>query len=197
MDMKETTINKVFMFDKEDDISIWTSFLSGNDQVYEYMYRQHFRNLYMYGLTLSSDEELVKDCIHDIFVHIYENRKNLGKTNNIRLYLISSLKNAILMAFRKQNTYNKFKEMYDKDLTDNETAIATIIEQETEAERKSLIETVWSALTVRQKEIIYYRYVEGLSLSEIAERESMDYHSVANIIQRGIKKLKLFYNKSD
>ena len=185
------------MFDREDDISIWTSFLSGKDQVYEYIYRQHFQNLYKYGLTLSSDEELVKDCIHDVFVHIYENRKNLGKTNNIRLYLISSLKNAIFMAFRKQNIYNKFKELYDNDLVDNETAITTIIEQETEAEHKLQLKTLWSALTVRQKEIIYYRYVEGLSLSEIAERENMDYHSVANIIQRGIKKIKLFYNKSD
>jgi RNA polymerase sigma factor (sigma-70 family) len=185
------------MFDREDDISIWISFLSENDQVYEYIYRQYFRKLYIYGLSLTTDEELVKDCIHDVFVHIYENRKNLGKTNNIRLYLISSLKNAILMAFRKQKTYNKFKEMYDNDLIDNETAINTIIEQETEAERELQLKTVWSVLTVRQKEIIYYRYVEGLSLSEIAERENIDYHSVANIIQRGIKKMKLFYNKSD
>ena len=185
------------MFDRKDDVSIWNSFLSGDDQVYEYIYRQHFRKLYLYGLSLTSDEELVKDCIHDVFIHIYKNRQNLGKTDNIRLYLISSLKNAILMAFRKQNVYNKFKESYNEELIDNDIAIDAIINREAEAEHESRFETVWSELTGRQKEIVYYRYVEGLSLSEIAERENMNYHSVANVIQRAIKKIKLFLEKSD
>ena len=102
------------------------------------------------------------------------------------------------MAFRKQNTYDKLKESIDKEeWTDTETAIDEIINSEEEAERKVLVDNIWSILTNRQKEIVYYRYVEGLSLAEIAERENIDYHSVANIIQRAIKKIKKFYSKSD
>lgn len=185
------------MSGQKDDVFVWNSFLSGDDRAYELIYNQHIRKLLLYGKTLTSDEELVKDCIHDVFIHIYRNRKNLGKTDNIRLYLISSLKNAILMAFRKKNAYDKFKNSYQEEEIDHNTAIDQIIDREEEAENNTRMDSIWSVLTDRQKEIIYYRYVEGLSLTEISEKENIHYHSVANIIQRAVKKMKDFYNKSD
>ncbi|MPN10531.1 hypothetical protein SDC9_157826 [bioreactor metagenome] len=50
---------------------------------------------------------------------------------------------------------------------------------------------------LQAKKIVYYRFVGGLSLTEIAELENMDYQSVANIIYRAIKKIKKFYSRSD
>ncbi len=186
------------MLKREDDVSVWNSFLSGDDHAYEYIYRQHVRKLFLYGITLTSDEELVKDCIHDVFIRIYKNRQNLGKTNNIRLYLISSLKNALLMAFRKQSIFEKFKNsIKEEDLTDDETAMDKMINHEAETELKSRIDNVWSVLTNRQKEIIYYKFVEGLSLAEIAKIENINYQSIANIIQRSLKKMKNFYDKTE
>lgn len=179
-----------------DDITVWNSFLAGNDEAYELIYKQHVRKLFLYGTTLTTDEELVKDCIHDVFIHIYKNRRNLGETNNIRLYLISALKNAMRMVFRKQKTYDKYTDSLKEDLTDlTDNTIETIINIEDEIERKSQIETVWNILTGRQKEIIYYRFIEGMSLSEISKRENINYQSVANIVQRALKKMQKFYSK--
>lgn len=186
------------MYNTEDDIFIWNEFLAGNDRAYEFIYRKYAQTLFTYGLTLTPHEDLVKDCIHDVFMHIHENRKNLGTTNNIRRYLTSALKNAILMAFRKQNSYNRFKKSIDEnDLTDGDTVIDKIISSEEEIAQKAVVDNIWSIITTRQKEIVYYRYVEGLSLNEIAEQQNMDYQSVANIIYRAIKKIKQFYSKSD
>lgn len=186
------------MYNTEDDIFIWNEFLEGNDRAYEFIYKKYVQTLFTYGLTLTNDEYLVRDCIHDIFVHIHENRKSLGTTNNIRLYLASALKNSILMAFRKQNSYNKFKNsINEEDWTDNDTIIDRIISSEEEIAQKAVVDNIWSIITARQKEIVYYRYVEGLSLTEIAERQNMDYQSVANIIYRAIKKIKKIYSKSD
>ena len=186
------------MYGTDDDIFIWNEFLAGNDRAYEFIYQKHLQALFIYGRTLTTNEDLIKDCIHDIFVRIYENRKNLGTTNNIRLYLLSALKNSILMAFRKQSTYNKFKESFDKEnWTDTETIIDKIISSEEEIERKALVDNIWSILTTRQKEIVYYKYVEGLSLTEISEHLNIDYQSVANTVSRAIKKLRNFYTKSD
>ena len=186
------------MYNTEDDIFIWNEFLAGNDRAYEFIYKKYAQILFTCGLTLTDRQDLVKDCIQDIFVHIYENRKNLGETNNIRRYLTSALKNAILMAFRKQNSYNRFKNSIDEDdLTDNDTVIDKIISLEEEMAQKAIVDNIWSIITARQKEIVYHRYVEGLSLTEIAELQNMDYQSVANIIHRAIKKIKKFYSKSD
>lgn len=196
--LKNSQIATKEVYTTEDDVFIWNEFLAGNDRAYEFIYKKYARILFTYGLTLTDQQDLVKDCIQDIFVHIYENRKSLGTTNNIRRYLTSSLKNSILMAFRKQNSYNKYKNSIDEDdWADNDTVIDKIISSEEEMAQKAIVDNIWSIITARQKEIVYYRYVEGLSLTEIAELQNMDYQSVANIIHRAIKKIKKFYSKDD
>jgi len=177
----------------------WNAFLAGDDQEYESIYKDHVQALYTYGLTLTTDEELVKDCIHDVFVRIYENRKNLGQTDNIRSYLVSALKNSLLMIFRKQNTYLKYQNEvgFEKGWIESETALDQLIDKEEEDKRQLIIDNIWTILTPRQKEIVYQRYVTGLSIEAIAQQENIDYHSVANIIQRAIKKIRKFYALSD
>ena len=185
------------MYKSKDDSFIWKEFLAGSKYAYEYIYKKYVQTLFTYGFTITSNEDLIKDCIQDVFVNIYINRKNLGSTNNIKLYLLASLKNLILMEFRKQNTYFKFKETVSKNDQISPNPVDKIINKEEEEEKKAVIDHIWTILTNRQKEIMYYRFVEGLSLTEIAEHQNMDYHSVANIISRSVKKIKQFYSKSD
>ena len=181
-----------------DDVLIWNNFLVGDNLAFEIIYKKHVQALFKYGLTLTSDEDLIQDCIHDVFIYIYENRKKLGNVRNIRFYLIVALKNELLMAFRRQNIHDKYAEsLPEENWIETETVIDQMIENEEEDDRRKLINKTLSILTPRQKEIICHRYITGLSLEEISKQENIDYHSVANIIQRAMKKIKNFYSKSD
>ena len=180
-----------------DDV-LWQKFLSGDTLVYEYIYRQHVQKLFLYGITITKDEELVRDCIQDVFTRIFEKRQSLSKTDNIRLYLIAALRNAILNAIRRQNTYNTFKNTLEiEELTEEDTALDKMISIEDEVEKTKLFNYLLSMLSERQKEIVYYRFVEGMRLEEISRLLNIDYHSVANVIQRALKKMRSFYKKSD
>ena len=182
----------------KDDASIWDSFLAGDDQAYEYIYKQYVQKLFLYGITLTKDEEMVKDCIQDVFIRIYANRQSLSKTNNIRLYLIATLRNTLFNSFRKQNTYHTFINSLEKEEpADDDTAIEKMISRENELENEKLLNSLWAVLTKRQKEIVYYRFTEGMGLEEISILLNMDYHSVANVIQRALKKMRKFITKSD
>ena len=57
-------------------------------------------------------------------------------------------------------------------------------------ELQKTIRTVLSLLTDRQREIIYYRYIEELSIEEIAVLTEMNYQSVQNTIQRSLKRIR-------
>ena len=81
--------------DEKDDRLLWSNFLSENDDAYEYIYQKHIQHLFLYGLTFTKDTEFLKDCIQDVFTRIYQNRRHLGQTDNIRLYLLTALKNTI------------------------------------------------------------------------------------------------------
>ena len=43
-------------------------------------------------------------------------------------------------------------------------------------------------LSPRQREVIYYRFVEGLSYEDICQIMNMNYQSTQNLIQRSLKK---------
>jgi len=65
-----------------------------------------------------------------------------------------------------------------------------LIEDEQDQVRKENIIHVLELLTSHQKEAIYYRYVEELSLDEISVMMNMNYQSIRNLLQRAIKKMR-------
>ena len=58
-------------------IEKWNRFIAGDDDAYASLYEEYVQDLYQYGLCFTSDTELVKDCIQDLFVYLYANRSHL------------------------------------------------------------------------------------------------------------------------
>jgi len=181
---------------KEEDILHWKKFLSGDDKEYAYFYRKYVRILFSYGLRFTSDSELVKDCIQDVFVNLYSNRFKLKHINHIRVYLFISLKNKLFTVFQKD------KIIYQMDTIEpvfciDYTAEERIIAEEQEQEERKRMKRILDFLTPRQKEIIYYRYVQGMELDEICKLMDINYQSLQNLIQRSIQKIKKSFNQTD
>ena len=52
------------------------------------------------------------------------------------------------------------------------------------------MEKILSLLTSRQKEIIYYRFIQEMSMEEICTLMDLNYQSAQNLIQRSLKKIR-------
>jgi RNA polymerase sigma factor (sigma-70 family) len=177
-----------------EDNLLWEKFLSGDDKAYACFYKKYVTALFSYGIRFTPDRELVKDCIQDIFVKIYSNRSTLNKTDQLKLYLFIALKNTLF------NVFQKDKSSYHIDTVEPVFTVEYTIEDrmiadEQEKERKDKIGRILESLTPRQKEVIYYRYVEGMELKDICKLMDMNYQSVQNLIQRSIKKLKSVFDE--
>lgn len=175
-----------------DESSLWNKFLSGDDKVYVYFYKKYAEELFAYGMQFTADRELVKDSIHDVFVRIYSNRSKLGKTDNVKFYLLLSLKNTLYNYFRKdKRSYNDdtMEPVFHAEYSIEDRIIA----DENEEEFQNKIIHILEALTSRQKEAMYYRYVEGMELDEICTLMNMNYQSVQNLIQRSLRRMKTIY----
>lgn len=181
----------------EDDLSLWNKFTSGDDAVYNYIYSKYAKILFVQGLQFTGNKELVRDLIHDLFVKIYKNRATLKPVLNIRLYLFVALKNSIITESKK-NLFS-FSELDDQAeyLSENTTIEDKLINKETEDETTQLIETIFSLLTSRQKEVINYRLIQNLSMDEICTLMDMNYQSVQNLLQRSIKKIRDYFKKEE
>jgi len=165
------------------------SVLNGDDKAYSMLYERYVDILFPYGMGFTPNRELVKDCIQDIFIRIFSRRKHLKKIDNVKLYLFIALKNALFNYFKRnelpRQTYHKEIEFnmaepaFDVEFS-IEDVIITSEKKEEYAERINRM--ILGTLTSRQKEVIYYRYIEEMDLEMICELMKMNYQSVLNLI---------------
>ncbi|MDR2916983.1 MAG: sigma-70 family RNA polymerase sigma factor [Tannerella sp.] len=171
-----------------DDGMLWDQLIGGDNDAYSYIYKKYVAELFSYGMRFTADRDLIKDCIQDVFVRIYNNRSNLNSTNNVKLYLFIALKNMLFNVFEKDKSFQNI-DTIEPVFSVEYTIEDEIIHDEQIQEQHEKIERILSVLTPRQKEVIYYRYVEGLSISDICSIMEMNYQSVLNLIQRSMKRL--------
>lgn len=181
---------------RNSDQIIWENFLCGDDEAYTYIYREYSQALYAYGMHFTSDKGLVEDCIQDVFIKIFQNRRHLQSTDNIKLHLFIALKNKLFNIFRKDIKYSQIDSL-EPVFAAEYTIEDEIIENEREQFLNEKMIRMLEVLSPRQKEIIYYRFVEGLSYEEICQIMDMNYQSTQNLIQRSLKKLRTTFSQAE
>lgn len=171
------------------DRELWDSFKSGNDRAFSQIYENYADLLFSYGMRFTSNREIVRDTLQELFIKLYKNRKNLSTTDHIKFYLFC--------AFRHQLQNELAKVMPSVDITECETtftldqsALDQLIYDEKELNRQKKLNQLLNALPIRQKMVIQYRFIEGLKYEEIAQLMNMNYQSVHNLLQRALNKIR-------
>jgi len=173
----------------KDDLLEWKKFLKGDDCAFVYLYRKYINSLFSFGMCFTMNRELVEDCIQEVFVSIYSRRKHLNETENIKFYLFKALKNMLFNAFQKDRPSSSLDSVplsYSTDYTIEDQ----LIQDEQEQIEKDKIVHILELLSPHQKEAIYYRYMEEMSMDEICVMMNMNYQAIQNLLQRAIKKMR-------
>lgn len=180
-----------------DDSKIqWSHFLSGDNDAYKWLYKTYVHTLYSYGNRFTSDAEIIKDCIQDLFVTLYNSRSRLTTPDNVKLYLMISLKNKLMRTLQKRDFYISYNPDEEPVFLLEPTVEDDYIKNEEASRQKEKVEKILSVLTPRQKEIIYYRYIQELEMDEICELMNLNYQSAKNLIQRSLAKIRENYKGS-
>ncbi len=169
---------------------MWTGLLQGNELSFREIYLAHQDSLFRYAMRMLADEDAARDCLHNLFVKIWTNRKNLSLTNNIRYYLMSSLRNEVLNYRYKEQRVADHAEKY-ADVFDMYFNVETdYIKKEELRARASVLAEAMNKLTPRQKEIIYLRFFEELSYEEIAEMMDINVKGAYKLSARALESLR-------
>jgi len=164
-------------------------FIAGDSDAYSQLYRMYAHDLYAFGLSLRAKTSLIEDAIHDVFEEIYTHKENLKNVDNLKFYFIIAFRNRLFFLLKRElNTTENMESAYFKELTER-NQLDIWIEQETDQEKQQLIKKLMDELNDNQREAIYYRFIEGLSLDEISSLMNINYQSVKNLIYRSIKKM--------
>lgn len=183
---------------KKQNKELWYLFLNGDDNAFVQLYSLNVDSMLYYGLHFTPLRDQVKEAIQDVFVTIYIKRDDLKPVENARLYLLVSLKNRMFALFNKDiNHYqiDTIEPVFNRDLSVEEKYILN----EQEYELKQHVQKMMDLLSHRQREVIYYRFTEGLSCEEICVLMKMNIQSVRNLLHRSITKIRnayIEYNKA-
>jgi len=182
---------------KNKDSDICYAISKGNRNTLSFLFNEYYSHLYNYGMKLlHRDDEMIKDCIQDVFLSMWINRERIAEVKSIRSYLFSALRFTVYDELEKSKTRlireNKYHEEMDSELYDIEELM---IHFEIKMERKNLVEESLKKLSKRKKEAIYLRFFQGLSNEEIASIMNINTQSVYNLISESIAQLQRFVSK--
>lgn len=179
------------MVNKAEEYELWNKFKDGDDNALSNLYSKYVNQLYSYGLKISKDEYIVKDCIQETFLNLVDKRQMLLISEKTYLYLFKSLRNKIIEELRSNTRKKKIEDSLIFELSSqSQSAEQIIVRSEEENFHKSLIDAAMEGLSDHQREAVFLKYAEDLSYDDIANILDIDIASVRTLIYRTLKKIK-------
>lgn len=149
------------------------------------------------------DRDLVRDSIQDIFVRLWANRAKIKPTDNIKYYLLHTLKNQLINVAKApaRSRVDSIGEAGDfimhfppgaehSSFSGHSTPDSELLRKEKHGEQAQRLRDALNGLTARQKEIIYLRYFEELSYEEIAAIMNISVKGTYKLLYRALDALK-------
>ena len=175
---------------KSGHIHLWDSFRSGSREAFSQVYDLFSGDLYRYGYNLVRNRPVVEDCLHELFLHIYEKRAQLGPTDNIQFYLFRALRRRLL------DTVEGLNKLASDDYLFTDAAFLvqpyerTLVESELVERQKELVVMALNNLPKRQKEVLYLVFMKELTYPQAAEMMDISLKSVYNTVNVALAALR-------
>lgn len=174
---------------EEDSQRLWQDYRAGDSTALAQLMQAHYTGLFHLGTRLCADQELVKDCIQELFLSLWQIHATINEVENVRAYLLKSLKTKILRELSKKHYhFLDITEEYDFEVTFS--ADMRMIEDEHEVYQLKQLEKVLGELPQRQQELIYLRFYQNLSYDQIADTMQIGRQSLYNLLQKALNSLR-------
>jgi len=172
------------------DHTLWISYREGDKQALGKLAERYYRMLRHYGLKFMVDGSVVEDCIQELFLQLWQNRARINDTDSVKHYLLKALRHHILQTLRVQKKQLVQEVDWSGLLADEINAETLMIQQESLDSLTETIKAQLATLPAREREALYLRYYENLSIPEIAEIMHVNRQSVSNSLQKALNKLR-------
>lgn len=172
-----------------DDLTLWRSIRNGNDLAFSSLYNRYANLLFNYGMHVSSNRELVKDCIQELFTNIWNRKESLSEIESVKYYLLKSFRNQIFRNIEKDRKFFvDFEDSHERFQSDKFVE-EEMIEQEIISRRKEQMNLALSRISKRQREIVVLKYFNELNYSQISSLMGISIPSAHNLISKALQSL--------
>lgn len=178
------------MNEEEQNIVYWQQLRTGDKQALFELYNNTYFHLVRFGLKISANDELVKDCVTQLFFQLWDKHARLNAVTHVRAYLFTSLRRMLL---DKMDYHSKTDAAIGRLLAEEREELSyeeIIIRVQHDEELRQKLYKAMEQLTSRQKELIHLMFFEGLSYKEVAAQTTQSIKTAYNTIYNAIQVLR-------
>jgi RNA polymerase sigma factor (sigma-70 family) len=169
-----------------EDKDLWQNLKAGDKGCFNQLFRKYYSELYYYGIKIFPDPDFIKECIQEVFLRVWETRKSLAEVENVKSYLIVSVRRMILVRKGKE----KGKHNVEIGKAENYAFFFDLNEfekhEELSDEIRQLLLMAINSLTKNQREMIMLFFYHELTYPEIAQILEMSIPAARNLMYRAL-----------
>lgn len=179
-------------FEGLEDRTIWTMFKKGHEGAFNHIYRTYFDIICDYGFLFTKNEEIIKDCIQDLFVELRSSGPNLSDTDQVKYYLFKCFRYKVSRELKKRKLLSFMADVsscFQLDFVVSHES--RLVKEQFDQEVKRKLTNALNQLPKRQKEAVYYFYYEDFSYQQLTAIMGLNsVKSARNLVYKALKKLR-------
>ena len=176
------------------DQEIIIEYLNGNKEAFTEIVNRYLKVVYNFIYRLVGNEKTAEDITQEVFLKIWKNIQKFDLEKSFKTWIFSIAKNTCVDYLRKRKDIPM---SFFDDLNGDNVVEDNLIDSEPKAdqvsiliENKKQVDMAISGLSMVQKEVIIMKYVNEMSLSEVAEIMDIPKDTVKSHYRRALIKMK-------
>jgi RNA polymerase sigma-70 factor (ECF subfamily) len=179
------------MTEEEQNRLYWQGLREGDKESFFSLYNNTYFHLVRWGLKITANDEMVKDCVTQLFFQLWDKRHKLNPVTNVRAYLFTSLRRMLIDQLGHHSKIDAaITHLADEEVLNELSYEEIIIRVQRDEELRQKLHRALEQLTPRQIELIRLVFFEGLTYEEVAARTSQSIKTAYNTIYNAIQLLR-------
>lgn len=170
--------------DQEHDIL--KAFSQGDTRAFDILFLRYQPRLMIFINGFLKDEEAAKDLCQDIFLRLWQERKDCERIQSFKSYLFRMAKNAIYNSFYHSLVHNR----YAQKIVREHLVVPDSNEQVFAEELQEMIDMIVAQMPDQRQRIYRMSREQGLSNDEIARKLNISKRTVENHLTTALAQLR-------
>jgi RNA polymerase sigma-70 factor (ECF subfamily) len=155
----------------------------GNMESFVYFHKKYQAKVYQYSLRFVRNKEIAEEITSDVFLKLWEKRTQLKTDNSLDGLIFKITKDYSISYLRKVAKSKSLRNLYIQNYLSS--TVNPIEEAYFLRENLAIATAAIEQLPPKCKEVFRLRYMDNLSLIQIAEKLKISSNTVQNHLQKG------------
>jgi len=164
----------------------------GDHAAFEKIFERYSKQLFQFSLSYLKSEETAEDIVQDVFIKIWNNRRELKTDTSFQSYLFTIALNSIRKYFNQLSKLNELKHDILFDLSELKSDFDERSDYQTMLDK---LEELINQMPEKRREVFIKKKIEEKTLKEISEELNITTKTVEYHITESMRFLKIEFEK--